>query len=296
MRAVDQVPVERRSCSCRCWVAVRLGHGYGCQPGDSYAPRQSQPRTEASREQIRTRQGGQTGRHIIRRANGCATVHIRNSRTFCVERSMSWRACSNICLRVLHRISLVLLAALIFNPHIQAQLAGSLRGAVTDPSGAVIPGAQVTLTDIQTNRSQATTSNAEGIYTFNGLAPAPYRLTVTHPGFQSKTLNQVEIIPEQANQLNVQMQVGQTEQTVTVTSTTHGLPTETATLSANITSNDIQHMPSFNRDVFQLTQLTPGVIGDAAQSSGGGSFNMPGNQGPGGTAASSAGIFQTENG
>ena len=223
-------------------------------------------------------------------------MQIRNSRTFCVERSMSWRACSNICLRGLHRVSLVVLAALIFNPHLQAQLAGSLRGAVTDPSGAVIPGAQVTLTDIQTNRSQATTSNAEGIYTFNGLAPAPYRLTVTHPGFQSKTLNQVEIIPEQANQLNVQMQLGQTEQTVTVTSTTHGLPTETATLSANITSNEIQHMPSFNRDVFQLTQLTPGVIGDAAQSSGGGSFNLPGNQGPGGTAASSAGIFQTENG
>lgn len=58
-------------------VAVRLGHGYGCQPGTLMPPREAQPRTEASREQIRTRQRGQTGRYIIRRANGCAKVHNR---------------------------------------------------------------------------------------------------------------------------------------------------------------------------------------------------------------------------
>ena len=74
------------------------------------------------------------------------------------------------------------------------------------------------------------------------------------------------------------------------------LDTETATLSATISSNQIQHMPSFNRDVFQLAQLTPGVFGDGSQSAGGGSNITPGTQGPGGTNAGSAGIFQTENG
>ena len=55
-------------------------------------------------------------------------------------------------------------------------------------------------------------------------------------------------------------------------------------------------MPSFNRDVFQLAQLTPGVFGDASQAGGGGSFNLPGNQGPGGTSGGAGGIFETENG
>src|SRR6202034_3291722 len=55
-------------------------------------------------------------------------------------------------------------------------------------------------------------------------------------------------------------------------------------------------MPSFNRDVFQLAQLAPGVFGDASQQAGGGAFNLPGNQGPGGTPGGSGGIFSTENG
>ncbi|MGA7524046.1 MAG: carboxypeptidase regulatory-like domain-containing protein [Acidobacteriaceae bacterium] len=181
-------------------------------------------------------------------------------------------------------------------PRAQAQFNATLRGTVADPTGAVIPGATVTLTDKDTNRSQTSTTDASGIYTFNSLAPANYSLTVTHPGFKAKTLAQVQITPEQANAINVTMEVGAATQTVTVTSITRGLPTDTATLSATISSNQIQHMPSFNRDIFQLAQLTPGVFGDASQGSGGGSYELPGNQGPGGTAAGSGGIFETENG
>ena len=59
-------------------------------------------------------------------------------------------------------------------------------------------------------------------------------------------------------------------------------------MSATIDSNQIQHMPSFNRDVFQLAQLTPGVFGDASQQCGGGAFKLPGNQGPGGTSGGRA--------
>src|SRR5437588_2189513 len=69
---------------------------------------------------------------------------------------------------------------------------------------------------------------------------------------------------------------------------------KTATVSGTITSNQIQHMPSFNRDVFQLVQLAPGVFGDGSQQGGGGGFQLPGNQGPGGSGGN--GVFQTENG
>jgi hypothetical protein len=108
-------------------------------------------------------------------------------------------------------------------------------------------------------------------------------------------LENVVIIPEQPNALDLRLEVGNVQQTVTVSATTELLDTETATLSGTITSNQIQHMPSFNRDVFQLAQLAPGVFGDASQQGGGGGFELPGNQGPGAPPGGN-GIFATENG
>jgi hypothetical protein len=179
----------------------------------------------------------------------------------------------------------------------RAQFRASIQGTVTDPTGAIIPGATVTLTDNSTNHTSTTTSSGSGVYTFNALPPDQFTLTVEAPGFTKKTLSNVQILPEQANAVNVTLNLGQTTQTVTVSGAqAAALDTETATLSGNIDSNQIQHLPSFNRDVFQLAQLAPGVFGDGSQGSGGGTFNLPGNQGPGGSGNSASGIFQTENG
>src|SRR5664279_469957 len=191
---------------------------------------------------------------------------------------------------------LVLFCCVIFTSAAQAQYRGSLRGTVSDPSGAVVSGATVTLVNKDTNNTMVATSDGSGIYTFNGLPPAPYRITAEHPGFKKQVLEDVQIIPEQLNSLNLELQVGTVDQTMTVSSTTEALDTETATISGTINSNQIQHMPSFNRDVFQLAQLAPGVFGDASQGSGGGSYALPGNQGPGGSGNGNAGIFATENG
>ena len=178
-----------------------------------------------------------------------------------------------------------------------AQFRASVQGSVTDPTGAIVPGATVTLTDNSTNHTMTTTTSGSGVYTFNALPPDQFTLTVTAPGFTKKTLSNVRVLPEQANAVNVTLNLGQTTQTVTVSGAQAAqLDTETATLSGNIDSNQIQHLPSFNRDVFQLAQLAPGAFGDASQASGGGSYNLPGNQGPGGSANGASGIFQTENG
>jgi Carboxypeptidase regulatory-like domain len=177
-----------------------------------------------------------------------------------------------------------------------AQYRASIRGVVTDPQGSIIPGAIVTLTNTENNQKQVSVSDSNGIYNFNALPPARFSITVEKEGFKKKVLEQVQIIPEQLNSINLQMELGQVQQTVTVAGTTQGLDAETATVSSTISSNQIQHLPSFNRDVFQLAQLTPGVFGDSSQASGGGAFNLPGNQGPGGTSGTAGGIFQTENG
>src|SRR6202046_2699799 len=190
---------------------------------------------------------------------------------------------------------ITLLAVTFFVGAAHAQFRASLRGTVQDPQGAAIAGATVTLVNTDTNQTMVSTSDGNGIYNFNGLPPAPYRITVEHGGFNKKVLEHVVIIPEQLNSLDLPLDVGKVEQTVTVSDTTQALDTETATVSGTITSNQIQHMPSFNRDVFQLAQLAPGVFGDASQNGSGGSYTLPGAQGVSGSGNTAAGVFQIEN-
>ncbi|HEY1987706.1 MAG TPA: carboxypeptidase regulatory-like domain-containing protein [Terracidiphilus sp.] len=191
---------------------------------------------------------------------------------------------------------LFLVAVLFLNPAVHAQYRASIQGTVSDPQGGVIPGAKLTLTNTATNESQTRTSNETGLFNFNALPPGRFKLVVEKDGFATKDLDNVQIIPEQANSLDVKLEVGGAAQTVTVdASQAPLLDSETATIGGTISENQIQHMPSFGRDVFQLTQLAPGTTGDASQAAGGGSFSLPGTQGPGGPGANT-GIFATENG
>ncbi|HYY72865.1 MAG TPA: TonB-dependent receptor [Candidatus Bathyarchaeia archaeon] len=177
-----------------------------------------------------------------------------------------------------------------------AQYRASIQGVVTDPQGAVVSGATVTLKNLDTNQTQTATTDENGIYNFGALSPNQYSITVEKAGFKKKVLDKVGVIAEQANALNIQLDVGEVTQSVTVSGdSTPLIDTETASLSGTISSNQIQNMPSFGRDVFQLIRLAPGVFGDGAQGSGGGSTNIPGTQGPGATGGSD-GAFRTENG
>lgn len=191
--------------------------------------------------------------------------------------------------------ALVFLLAISFLvPAARAQFRGSISGVVTDPSGAIIPGATLTLTDKGTNKTLTAVSNGSGTFVFNALPPDQFRLTVEATGFQKKVLPNVTITPEQANTVNVQLQVGTTSQTVTVSGSQQPLlNTATASIGGTISSNQIQHMPSFGRDPFQLAQLAPGAFGDASQSSGGGTYSLPGSNMAGPSATN--GIFKTEN-
>ena len=200
------------------------------------------------------------------------------------------------CAKSLSRLLVsLMLVAVCFPILMQAQFRASLRGTVTDPQGAVVPGATVTLTNKDTGQIQTSISTDDGIYTFNALPAAHYRITAQRDGFKQKVLDDVTIIPEQLNALDLQLEVGDVQQTVTVSGSIQTLDTETATVSSTLSARQVQNLPSFGRDVFQLIQLTPGVIGDGAQGGGGAGQNLPGSQGPGATGGKD-GIFRTENG
>lgn len=202
------------------------------------------------------------------------------------------RSTSSSALRTISLFACVVLSAAMAH----AQYRTSIQGVVTDTTGAVVPGANLTLTNPTTGETQVRVSNDSGVYNFNALPAAPFRLEVEKDGFQKKVIDNLKLIPEQANAVNVQLEVGAASQTVTVNAeTTPLLQTETASINGVVSDNQIQHLPSFGRDVFQLVQLAPGVFGDGAQGSGGNSQSLPGTQGPGATGGN-AGIFATENG
>jgi hypothetical protein len=200
------------------------------------------------------------------------------------------------CSRTFLRTVLVVAASLTLSIVAQAQYRASIQGVVTDPQGAVVDGATVTLIDTQTNRTVTATSDASGIYTFSALPLSNYTITVEKSGFKKKTIDNYVPVADQSNALNLELELGGASETVNVSAEDIApIETQTATLSGNVTSNQIQHMPSFGRDVFQLIQLTPGVFGDGRQGGGGGGAQLAGTQGPGATGGD-AGIFATENG
>ncbi len=187
------------------------------------------------------------------------------------------------------------LLSLLLVTSASAQFRASLQGTVVDPNGAVVPEANLTLTSQETSFAKTGTSNGEGVFTLSGLAPGKYALTVEKPGFSKKVLSNLQIGAEQAQSVTVALEVGQTSESVTVAGDSAPvLDTETATIGGTITTREIQTLPSFSRDPYQLLRLAPGVFGDGSLGAGGGGTQLPGTNknGPGSTDS----IFQVENG
>jgi hypothetical protein len=193
------------------------------------------------------------------------------------------------------RVALLLVCLLSLVAGARAQFRAGIQGTVVDTQGAAVDGATVTLSNKDTGKVQATTSDANGVYNFLSLAPGNYSLTAEKPGFKKKVLDQVNVAGEQTESVDISLEVGDTTQSVTVNGdATPPIDTETGQISGTLDAKEVQNLPSFGRDPFQLLRLAPGVFGDGAHSSGGGSQNIPGSQGPGGTSQSSS-IFATEN-
>src|SRR6266404_4916765 len=176
-----------------------------------------------------------------------------------------------------------------------AQYRASIQGVVTDPEGEAIVGATVTLTNEETGQKSTTASGEGGVYNFNALPPSKFTITVEKQGFKAKSIKGFGVVAEQANALNVQLEIGQVSETVTVNGDeTPLIDTETSNLQGTVNAREFQNLPSFGRDPFQLLQLAPGAFGDGAQGAGGGTQNLPSTTigGTGGTD----GVFKIENG
>jgi hypothetical protein len=175
----------------------------------------------------------------------------------------------------------------------RAQFRAAIQGTVTDPAGAVIGQATVTLTNNGTAKTQQTTTSGEGFYRFSELPPGTYTVTVEKTGFKKNTVDGVVVNAEQVQGLDVTLTTGEVSESVTVSAAAAPvLETEQANIDKSISTTEVKELPQFGRDPYSLARLTPGVFGDAARGGAGGAVNLPNTAGPGGSNRS---IFQTEN-
>ena len=140
-----------------------------------------------------------------------------------------------------------------------AQTLGEITGEVRDASGAVIGGATVTVTNVNTNAVRSTVSNATGVYSFPSLPPGTYNLKVEMAGFKTVTRNQVEIQVQQNARIDFEMQVGQVTESVEVSAQAALLSSENATVGTVIENARIVELPLNGRNYLQLVALAPNV-------------------------------------
>ena len=161
---------------------------------------------------------------------------------------------------ILQFFLLTALVAALFAGSASAQGFGRISGIVTDPSGAVIPGAVVTAVQVGTGAKTEVKANEQGEYTFPSLAPSTYNVTVAAPGFSGATLQNILLQADAAVTQNVTLKIGDTSQSVTVTGDAMQVDTTTSTLSQVVNTASINELPLNGRNAATLTTLVAGVV------------------------------------
>ena len=160
-------------------------------------------------------------------------------------------------------MSLLLLLSPIL---VSAQAVSGVTGVVTDPSGAVVPGAQVVLLDTKTSRELTTTTNDQGVYVFNNVSPGGgYRLTFTSQGFQTSVLNDVQLGIGRTETHDAQLTAGNVSATVEIESTAGDVTLNTTDPSIGnvIGERQLRELPiQIRGSPAALIGLQPGVVGN----------------------------------
>ena len=163
---------------------------------------------------------------------------------------------SSFCLLV----AVCLFALLLATPVVRGQATTSLRGTITDPSGAAIPNAAVRLANKDINVERTATADAQGNYIFLEVPPGKYTLGVEAAGFAH--YQQVGVLLEVSlpATVNVKMKIGPSQETVTVTEAAAPINTTDATLGNNFGTLQISTLPFDGLDATQILSLQPGVV------------------------------------
>src|SRR6266478_2983 len=173
-------------------------------------------------------------------------------------------------------LTLLATFVLMFAPTVSASPTGSITGFVKDPSGSMISGGKLTLTNMSTNAKLEAESDGNGGFQFLQLAPAMYSLQVEATGFKRVVIDNIVVQVDQITHLEPSLQVGSVAETIEVSGGAIPLlESDRSTLSNVVDSQVISNMPLNARQYLDLALLTPGVLPSSAGTQGGG-FNVAG--------------------
>lgn len=173
-----------------------------------------------------------------------------------------------------------------------AQGLATLRGTVTDASGAVVPSATVTVEQTGTRLTRTVNTGAAGDYLIPSLPPAAYVLSVQAAGFRQATQKGIVLLADQSATINIQLQVGDASQTVTVEAATPQVDTVTGTQSQVINTTQMVELPLNGRNAAELSLLVAGASPPPA--GGGGSLQGVSKQFPSQIAVSTNGVQEDQ--
>ena len=157
-------------------------------------------------------------------------------------------------------LSFAFAVCIFFTGQLRAQVAGAtLSGTINDPSGAVVPNAQVSARNTATGVTRAATTDSAGFYSIPNLLPGSYEVTVTAPGFSTAVQSSIELAVGAQQQLNIPMKIGETTQRVQVTEAAPAVQLTSSTLSGEVEAQTVRELPLNGRDWTQLATLQPGV-------------------------------------
>lgn len=154
---------------------------------------------------------------------------------------------------------LLVLSASVLTANAQVRTTGQISGTVTDPSGAIIAGASITVVMETTGFAQSVTTNAAGQYSFPELQPGVYRVTATAKGFAVTSYTAVSVEAARTRDLQIHMKVGEINEHVEVSAQGEILETTTNTLATTIDPDAIQNLPLNGRDILPMAEIVSGA-------------------------------------
>ena len=159
----------------------------------------------------------------------------------------------------------------------QTTTTGELSGVVTDPSGAVLTNAPVTLTNVASGAIQSAQSNSTGFYRFSLLQPGSYTVSASSSGFEA-VQKTVQVGLGASASANLQLGLSRGRETVEVTGTVGGVETEDANLNTNFGAKQVEFLPNPGNDLSAVALTAPGAVMNTAGGSmfGGGNFEVYG--------------------
>lgn len=147
-----------------------------------------------------------------------------------------------------------------------AQFLSGIQGTVTDPTGAAIPGATVTITNTQLGVTSRATTNSSGYFHFSSIAAATYNIRIVKKGFQAWRQDGLVVAVGETRSLSPTLKLGQVSQQVTVSATAAAVNVSSPTTQATISNRTVRSVPLVGQNVYGLAALTPGVTGSAVNS------------------------------